>query len=327
MRRVRARGVRSRSATNPVLRDLTERVVIASKGRFDRALTTARTQAKAACRSCRRSTRGVHGRHDRRLGDRRPRARAGSAILRRSRSSCRSGSSTSTRTRATSCSIRSWVPAPRPSRPCAPGRHFVGYDTDAEYVARRARHASRRNGSARPRRSGATSRLSVLPGQAERGRHGEHVLPDPFGARGQGREGSREAPPDRMRVPRSRGGPEAPRRPRAQLPRGRRARWRLVLRRVRCVLEYAARAQAHRHAVEGAREGTRPLLGAAERPVGVDHDRSSRPCRRAGDAALQQVTGPGQAIADVVEMSDAKALARLQRYAREGRAALEDGAR
>ena len=47
----------------------------------------------------------------------------------------------------------------------------------------------------------------------------------------------------------------------------------------------------------------------------------------AGDAALQQVTGPGQAIADVVEMSDAKALARLQRYAREGRAALEDGAR
>jgi hypothetical protein len=45
----------------------------------------------------------------------------------------------------------------------------------------------------------------------------------------------------------------------------------------------------------------------------------------AGDVALQQVTGPGRAVADYVEMSDAKALARLQRYARDGYAALEDG--
>jgi hypothetical protein len=37
------------------------------------------------------------------------------------------------------------------------------------------------------------------------------------------------------------------------------------------------------------------------------------------------VSGPGQAIADVVEMSDAKALARLVRYANEGRVALEGG--
>jgi DNA modification methylase len=35
-----------RSAANPVLRDLTERVVIASKGRFDRAITTQRRRAR-----------------------------------------------------------------------------------------------------------------------------------------------------------------------------------------------------------------------------------------------------------------------------------------
>src|SRR5581483_11281074 len=35
-----------RSAANPVLRDLTERVVIASKGRFDRAVPVARRRAR-----------------------------------------------------------------------------------------------------------------------------------------------------------------------------------------------------------------------------------------------------------------------------------------
>src|SRR5690606_24910885 len=35
-----------RSATNPVLRDITERIIVASKGRFDRALTTKQRAAR-----------------------------------------------------------------------------------------------------------------------------------------------------------------------------------------------------------------------------------------------------------------------------------------
>ena len=44
--RAHARGAHFRSAANPVLRDLTERVVIASKGRFDRALSRADRAAR-----------------------------------------------------------------------------------------------------------------------------------------------------------------------------------------------------------------------------------------------------------------------------------------
>ena len=47
-----------RSAANPVLRDLTERVVVASKGRFDRARSVAQREAEGLPHGarCRRTT-------------------------------------------------------------------------------------------------------------------------------------------------------------------------------------------------------------------------------------------------------------------------------
>ena len=107
---------------NPVLRDVTERVVIASKGRFDRAIKPpirARSAAPASPRVHHLQGRVPRG-HHRPVGAGRPRAPPASAIRRPSRSSCPSGSSTSTPTRATSSSTPSWAPAPPRSPPCAP---------------------------------------------------------------------------------------------------------------------------------------------------------------------------------------------------------------
>ena len=101
--------------------------------------------------------RAVHGRHHGRVGDGARERAARATIPRRSRSSCRCGSSICTRTRATSCSIRSWVPAPPRSRPCAPGATSSATTPTPSTCATRSR-ASRRSASARPRRSGATSR-------------------------------------------------------------------------------------------------------------------------------------------------------------------------
>ena len=55
--------------SNPVLRDLTERVVIASKGRFDRAVASRRTRQEGTALRWLFLCGRVHGGHDRRLGD------------------------------------------------------------------------------------------------------------------------------------------------------------------------------------------------------------------------------------------------------------------
>ena len=95
----------------------------------------------------------------RRVGYTAPRARAVSAIPRRSRWSSPSDSSSSTPTAATSCSIRSWARAPPPSPPSAPHRHFVGFDTDVDYVDRRRA----RRGRSRARTSGPAVRPPTSP--------------------------------------------------------------------------------------------------------------------------------------------------------------------
>ena len=75
---------------NPVLRDVTERIVIASKGRFDRALTPAQRHG-CDCRRRPRSRATSSWRPRPTCGRSRPRARPRSGTRRRSRSSCRSG--------------------------------------------------------------------------------------------------------------------------------------------------------------------------------------------------------------------------------------------
>ena len=78
-----------RSASNPVLRDVTERVIVASKGRFQRARTVEQRRDDGLPNESHDHDRGLHGADARRLADSRPRAPAASAIRRRSRSSCR----------------------------------------------------------------------------------------------------------------------------------------------------------------------------------------------------------------------------------------------
>ena len=124
---------------NPVLRDLSERVIIASKGRFDRALSARAAREARSSRAMRRCTATSSWKRRPTSGRSRRRARLVSATRRRSRSIFRSASSTSTPTTATSCSIRSWAPERRRSPRLRTERHFVGYDTDDEYVAQGAR--------------------------------------------------------------------------------------------------------------------------------------------------------------------------------------------
>ena len=78
-------------ATNPVLRDLTERVVIASKGRFDRALSTSVAQGGEPPVRSRRSHASSSWTAPPTCGRWHPRARGASTTPRRSRSSCRCG--------------------------------------------------------------------------------------------------------------------------------------------------------------------------------------------------------------------------------------------
>ena len=123
------------SAANPVLRDITERVIVVSKGRFDRAIPRKeREQSRAPVREHDHQGRVLPG-HARRLGAASRARRAGSVIPRRSRSSSLRDSSSSTPTGAMSCSIRSSARAPRPSPRCAPTAATSGFDTDPEYVA------------------------------------------------------------------------------------------------------------------------------------------------------------------------------------------------
>ena len=80
-----------KTPANPVLRDLTERVVIASKGRFDRARPGPGAAERGPAVGGHHHRRRVHGRHPRRVGAGARERRPASATRRRSRSSCRSG--------------------------------------------------------------------------------------------------------------------------------------------------------------------------------------------------------------------------------------------
>ena len=110
-----------RSPANPVLRDLTERVLVASKGRFDRAIGRVAARLHPTCPTWPRRRPTSSWRPRSTCGSWHPRAPAGSATRRRSRSSSRSGSSSCTPGGATSCSIPSWAWARRRWPPCAPG--------------------------------------------------------------------------------------------------------------------------------------------------------------------------------------------------------------
>ena len=119
---------------NPVLRDLSERVIIASKGRFDRAISAKRSRQDRSAVDQHDDARRVHGGDRRRVGDpararqpRRPSGTVSGCVARAAHPHehlCR-------RPRARS---RSSDPAPPRSRRCAPAGHYIGYDTEPEYV-------------------------------------------------------------------------------------------------------------------------------------------------------------------------------------------------
>jgi len=158
-----------RSAANPVLRGHDERVVIASKGRFDRALRRTIAERRGAC----------VGEHDRRPGrfmaatldvwDIEPEsARRVShpapfpvGLPLRLISNLLHLRST------TSSSIRSWARDRRWSRPARRDRRYVGYDLDPTYVEHCAPGASRDEaGATTPRTGGgraASGRMSTRP--------------------------------------------------------------------------------------------------------------------------------------------------------------------
>ena len=106
-------------ASNPVLRDLTERVVIASKGRFDRAIPM-KERAKLGLPHESDISKEEFLASTLDVWEIRPERASASTIRRRSRSSCPSASSASTPTSATSSSIRSSAPDPAPWPRCAP---------------------------------------------------------------------------------------------------------------------------------------------------------------------------------------------------------------
>ena len=72
-----------RNASNPVLRDLTERVIVASKGRFQRALTVEQRRERALAERVDDHDRRLHGAHARRVAHpvgKRPACRPSGAV-------------------------------------------------------------------------------------------------------------------------------------------------------------------------------------------------------------------------------------------------------
>jgi site-specific DNA-methyltransferase (adenine-specific) len=309
-------------ATNPVLRDLTERVVIASKGRFDRALSpSTRKEENLPFQSSLAREQFMDGTTDvwemppesaRRVNHPAPfpvelplrlidlYTYKGDLVL-----DPFMGSGTTA------------VAALRA------GRHFVGYDTDPSYVAdARGRVAKERERATSPLWSDLP--LSVRPPKPNAD-DGENLF---FQARSvQEGKAAKEAARELLDKVGFTGIEED-----TKLPGG---------------LELNFRAVDQHDGVwyfdvSGAFSSTRPglkrtdtlwkalgkalVLRTVQPSVPLVLLTTDVPARAsAGDAALQQVTGPDGAVADVIEMSDTKALARLQRYARDGRAALEDG--
>ncbi len=107
-------------AGNPVLRDITERVIVASKGRFDRALSVRGAPAAGPAPQVDAGPTTSSSTSPATSGRSTPSRPLGSVIRRRSRSSCLAGSSTSTPTRTTSSSTLSPGRAPPSWPPCAP---------------------------------------------------------------------------------------------------------------------------------------------------------------------------------------------------------------
>ena len=290
-RRARARAASCawgsfRSPANPVLRDLTERVVIASKGRFDRAVDRA---AARAARPARREPRSPP------TSSWRPRSTSG-----------RSPPESATRV---------GHPAPFPVElpqrlidlytyrddlvldpfmgsgttavaAVRTGRHYVGYDTDEAYAkAARARVAAE---------------VEALPDDAVR-------------AAGPGHRGRRRAPPRRrLQAGRCQGHQAASLRRGARRglaghrcqgtgvggPRGRRQHRR------------PHRAASLRRPVPHARGGVGAHLGRPPR-AGPHHRPSGGPLGAAGRAA----GGSGSTLVDAIELGAPGAAARLAVYA------------
>ena len=122
-----------RSAANPVLRDITERVVVASKGRFDRARSVKQRAVEDLPHESTLMTEDFMAADARRLGRSRPRARGGSA----------SGAVPGRAARAADPALH--VQGRSRARPvhglgldagrgARLGRRYVGYDLDATYV-------------------------------------------------------------------------------------------------------------------------------------------------------------------------------------------------
>jgi site-specific DNA-methyltransferase (adenine-specific) len=121
-------------ASNPVFRDLTERILVASKGRFDRAVHWKERQAaglpwestitKEDFLAWTVDTWEMRTESATRVGHPAPFPVELPA-----------GSSSCSRTGVTSCSIRSWVPAAPRSPPSRADRSYVGYDAEPAYVA------------------------------------------------------------------------------------------------------------------------------------------------------------------------------------------------
>ena len=250
-----------RSAANPVLRDITERVVVASKGRFDRARTVKQRQAAGLPPTSTLDDRGVHGPHPRRVGDpagERPAGRPPGPVPRRAARAAHPPLHLRGRPRARPVHGqrlgRSWPPpgsaaatsatTPTPTTSTSPG---AGWPR-------------------RWRRTTSTTTPSLRAAARARGQ----------GGAGTGRGRARRRRLHRRRPQRP--GPED--RP-GREPRGRRRRGRpLALRRGRALHQPPRRPRADRGGVALARPGRRPAGPGAGDAGRAAHHRAPPPPER-----------------------------------------------
>ena len=285
-----------RSAANPVLRDITERVVIASKGRFDRALEPAPNASAAACR--RESTIDADEFMAATLDvwdippESARRVVAPGAVPGRA---ARAADPTSTRTRTISCSTRSWDRARRWSPP------------RGSAAATSATTSTPPTSTSR----GCACATKATPRHRAPSTH-EPPSPSPTATAPTSRRARRAKARPRRRSPRSccseTGFTIVAKNQRVrgtgvvdQLHRHRRRRRRVVLRRVGRVHEHARRAAAHRHGVEVARARAR---ARAERARARSCS-SPRTCRARAARATSRCATADDIVFDVIEMRSA----------------------